>query len=641
MESAHGERWKAYSQLSRILKLTYFDKKKSESVQAYFSECPAGLRVTISAAIVEDVIGSVFFRTEADEDGEVLVRSKEIALELFEKKEKGNDQDDAGDFYEVKIPNKLRFDLALDHISAGLSFNQVGIIMEQYKTALGNAKLKGMTGSLASNYTRVLVAANLQTIGALLAAKDQWAFSLAADGSTSQGVSFFDLRIRLSVDGVLRNIQLLVVPFFDRHTAVNITKLVCKILDAVSPGWRTRLLSVGSDGENTMTGRHGGVVTLLSIEASNKILRVWCPPHQVDLVVKDATKGADGGDFYKTAHTVSVHLRKQYNLISDMGKKCPKDTTRWLALEGLLLFLLTNRRPLLAHFEERPDQAPTPEWWLTAAGIQPVLRAVSIVYKSLEKKELILSQQKEELDNLVDCIVALVNLRSAGEDDDYEDMPFCAYRFSGLSSKWWVSLDDIKQHISDCGSWTALDFGSLSPNELRDVLVEVADYCIKLVVGISDVKAERDENNDAALSDAPPVMPAQLALIRPSVFNTAVLDEYRVQLKEYWSPEEIDEIEEDHKALVRAFREEPVFKGRLQNHVMKTMFNAAWNDCGGRFKRLRGFVAGLATAFPNTTSVEGDFSIVNWEFSDDRKDLSNLSLAGICQSKQRKLLNSL
>jgi hypothetical protein len=45
-------------------------------------------------------------------------------------------------------------------------------------------------------------------------------------------------------------------------------------------------MNISSDGENTMTGRHVGFVTRMANEAANPVLRIWCPPHQIDLVLK-------------------------------------------------------------------------------------------------------------------------------------------------------------------------------------------------------------------------------------------------------------------------------------------------------------------------------------------------------------------
>jgi hypothetical protein len=54
----------------------------------------------------------------------------------------------------------------------------------------------------------------------------------------------------------------------------------------------------------------------------------------------------------------------------------------------------------------------------------------------------------------------------------------------------------------------------------------------------------------------------------------------------------------------------------------------------GRFMQLRHLCGGLAIAFPNTTSVENDFSIVKWEKNDSHSSLTSLTLAGIMHVKQ-------
>jgi hypothetical protein len=131
-------------------------------------------------------------------------------------------------------------------------------------------------------------------------------------------------------------LHLVVLPFFDRHMAVNIVTLISKLLDTLFVSWRDKLFSVGSDGENTMTGRHAGVQTLLAQQATNSILRIVCVSHRCDLVIERITKEMDDENFYKTAHAFSVHLLAQANLITEMKGKCPKDTTRWLAFGKLL-----------------------------------------------------------------------------------------------------------------------------------------------------------------------------------------------------------------------------------------------------------------------------------------------------------------
>jgi hypothetical protein len=63
-------------------------------------------------------------------------------------------------------------------------------------------------------------------------------------------------------------------------------------------------------------------------------------------------------------------------------------------------------------------------------------------------------------------------------------------------------------------------------------------------------------------------------------------------------------------------------------------FEKRWSLVRGRFPILHGFCGGLASAFPNTATVEADCSILGWEKNVNRESLSDFSLEGILHSKQ-------
>lgn len=56
----------------------------------------------------------------------------------------------------------------------------------------------------------------------------------------------------------------------------------------------------------------------------------------MDIVVKDATKSLDRGDWIKITYDSTVYLRRQDNLIIAiyMNIKCPKKTNRWVLDPG-------------------------------------------------------------------------------------------------------------------------------------------------------------------------------------------------------------------------------------------------------------------------------------------------------------------
>jgi hypothetical protein len=138
-----------------------------------------------------------------------------------------------------------------------------------------------------------------------------------------------------------------------------------------------------------------------------------------------------------------------------------------------------------------------------------------------------------------------------------------------------------------------------------------------------------------------PVYPAQLCQLRPRDFNSTVLDPHRTQLKKFWSPSEIEEVESDHRSLWKTYKDEASLRETIDAHENSLMFNDAWDSMKGRFPALRCFSSSLATSFPNTTSVESDFSILKWEKNPSRKSLTNLSLEGIFASKEHDQLKSI
>jgi hypothetical protein len=95
--------------------------------------------------------------------------------------------------YCITVKNVKRFELALDHVSIGLSFHQMSVVIDQHKKAFGNAKLVGFNDHIVSQYVRVGVAINLQRISDILSSPRVWSFTLAANSSTHRFVSYFNI----------------------------------------------------------------------------------------------------------------------------------------------------------------------------------------------------------------------------------------------------------------------------------------------------------------------------------------------------------------------------------------------------------------------------------------------------------------
>ena len=170
--------------------------------------------------------------------------------------------------------------------------------------------------------------------------------------------------------------------------------------------------------------------------------------------------------------------------------------------------------------------------------------------------------------------------------------------------------DCVLLHIKDQGSWVRDLFIGLSDEEKSQVLQEIGKFAVSIVAEGSQVQAERDGNNNTSKLEAPPVMPAELVKLRTGAFISDVVDPYRQHMMKFWTLDEIDNVEDEHKELLVAYSRKPNVKAAFHKHNEATFFNDAWDVVKGRFKILRQFCGGLATAFPNTTSVESDFSVI-------------------------------
>ena len=87
--------------------------------------------------------------------------------------------------------------------------------------------------------------------------------------------------------------------------------------------------------------------------------------------------------------------------------------------------------------------------------------------------------------------------------------------------------------------------------------------------------------------------------------------------------------------MLRAYREEPPFKAAVDKcSDARTDFDAGWAHLDARFPALQAFCGGLASIFPNTSTVESDFSVIGWENDEYRQSLTDFSLESILHAKQ-------
>ena len=417
----HPEKWEQYVSLSSHEKKAFFEKKTLfvNTIHAYLGPPEKEIRFKIRRAIVNIIIGEMFFAPS-----EVGGASHARALALF-KPELGEVSDPATDYYIATIKNCTQFELVVHHLAHGLSFRQVAAVIEGTKRIFGVHKIGAISESTVTNFARVIVATNLQSLHVLLESADVLAFSLAFDSSTHRGVSYLALRARFHYKNRLVNLHILAVPMFERHTEK--FNLSVKIFDALSPSWRSKLIGIGSDGANVMTGRFNGVVTRLQNACRFHVHRSWCLLHQVDLVAKAKLQVLFSGEFMSLANKISTHLRRQGTLIREMGNiKCPKMTTRWLAMGNWAKWQLSHIDDLQKFFGTRTrTQIEIPVWnWPVVAAVFALFDHVNITITTLQDRNLIMSQQQVELERLISVIKSTADVCGPLQPEHEHSGPF-------------------------------------------------------------------------------------------------------------------------------------------------------------------------------------------------------------------------
>jgi hypothetical protein len=116
------------------------------------------INLVVSTKIVDVIIGEMLFCpkdeldvTDDDEFADISDRNRNIeklrhsALQLF----KLNENKDG---YTVSIKRVMRFKLAIQHVSCGLSFRQVVTTIEQTKNTCKIAKFGGLNDTIVGQY---------------------------------------------------------------------------------------------------------------------------------------------------------------------------------------------------------------------------------------------------------------------------------------------------------------------------------------------------------------------------------------------------------------------------------------------------------------------------------------------------------
>jgi hypothetical protein len=208
--------------------------------------------------------------------------------------------------------------------------------------------------------------------------------------------------------------------------------------------------------------------------------------------------------------------------------------------------------------------------------------------------------------------------------------------------------------LKDLGSFVMIVMTSMETNDVDEmtlVIKSIATCSANLIAGLARIVAELDSRNNLA-----DVFVTRSASSAHETSWSRICFEIILQQKDgmsvRWSPQKIECIERDfergsiwcdvRQGLRDAYDRKPTLKQLLDQCRSTTACDENWSYVQQRFQHPKEFCGGLATAFPCTSSVKCDFSIVNWEKDDCRIALTDLSLeSSIFHSKQFDKISSI
>jgi hypothetical protein len=249
-----------------------------------------------------------------------------------------------------------------------------------------------------------------------------------------------------------------------------------------------------------------------------------------------------------------------------------------------LKWIIQHRRGLRQHvLDMRPLQGPTDNWWVLAASLLPVFETLATTFTILQARNMVISQQRHEMEALVGKVCSGIGLRSSldGSLEGFDPDTIVS------NGDWWIARDSICDHMHDQGSWVRDMFEGLGDPAKSKVVHEIGLFALTISVEGSVVLAERDGNNNPLDIEAPPVMPADICKLPTRTFVKDVLDRFRGHIKKYRSEENIDAIEDDHKVLIQAAKNDDAIKKILEGHDEKVFFNDAWDAISSKRRTVR------------------------------------------------------
>jgi hypothetical protein len=241
---------------------------------------------------------------------------------------------------------------------------------------------------------------------------------------------------------------------------------------------------------------------------------------------------------------------------------------------------------------------PPTEWWVVVMAIQAMVERIEKTFTAMQGLKTLVCEQRQLLTVLKHNLKARCNIQGPMTDEETEAFSLALTNDPSLGCKkgnYSVKKQEVVDSLDEVGGFVQLSMDALQESgDDRDmatnnnIVSTIANFSLQIVVGISKVCAERDNQNNST-QQLPPVLPLDLCSLFPRDF-ICCLEQQRIQLKQMFSDLKVEKIDNQFRNLRLAFREPSKFHQLIQNSqagsVVQT-FEQCWTPLRGEFHDLQ------------------------------------------------------
>ncbi|KAE9357871.1 hypothetical protein PF008_g2946 [Phytophthora fragariae] len=587
--------------------------------------------------------------------------------------------------YRVVAFSRAQVDCVVELAAAGLSFRQISSAMRSFRAhapvllrdvvkkegagsdsaSAANKLLHGAQNASpqyseeqTAEFVRLIIAASLSVTARLL--RGCWAFSLVLKASMEHAPvrSYLEFRVKVYGGGVMHNVHLLSIPCFEGKCKTMMYSTLERVLNAVLPNWRQRLIGVATDGDAQMPARVLDIVARLQQEtAIPAVYRSSSGCHQLDCIVTNFYSSLQGGCFLLVLKELSAYIRRQPELLVGMSApplapSCSGSSKdRWVALGKETNWIAAHRGLIYQYLEvEKPPSAPDKTWWLFFATVDWVATRVNETFAKLLRNHVTIADQIEAVAALSrQCSTAF---HALGPLDD----PLLANvahdkMYKSRKGRFALSKPSMLAFIKETDALSVYIFNTtddpmvdLAAENLSICGVSMIEALLELSTALGDEVTRRGPNDPKVSEFLPPTLPHELAQLSGREF-TSLLRTYGPMVRSFLSEEDIDTMDQELQGLRRGAVRESVLSAALANCNADTPFGEAWALTERRFKLLECFAGGFASVFScdpiATQGGTSDLPLCRSDMDTARVLLADFALEGSLHAQQFPALMAL